>query len=264
LPVVTGNQFIENLDVTWDGKWVTFASDLNGLTAIYKVPAAGGEPIRLTTDSVVNFAPSWSPDGGRIAYHRIKPNGNREVYVMNADGTDRQLRSSGLEQALVPAWSSTGDTLVVQTALSGNERVGIMPSSGPQSVRLVPLDVGGDMIVWSPTAYEFVVHATDGVRVASPAGGASRLVASNAGDGVEAFYSAWSRDGSTLYYLARGKAGWTIRTVSRTGGASRVLVRFDDPAHQPARYGFRTDGRRFYLTMGSNESDLWVMELSRR
>jgi hypothetical protein len=45
------------------------------------------------------------------------------------------------------------------------------------------------------------------------------------------------------------------------GGPSRVLVRFDDPAHQPTRYGFRTDGRMFYLTMGSQESDVWVAEL---
>jgi hypothetical protein len=49
--------------------------------------------------------------------------------------------------------------------------------------------------------------------------------------------------------------------VPAGGGVSRVLVRFDDPAHQPTRYGFRTDGRRFYLTMGSQESDVWVAEL---
>jgi hypothetical protein len=41
-------------------------------------------------------------------------------------------------------------------------------------------------------------------------------------------------------------------------------VQFDDPARQPARYGFATDGRTFYFTIGSNESDVWVMELERR
>jgi len=39
---------------------------------------------------------------------------------------------------------------------------------------------------------------------------------------------------------------------------------FDDPARQPARYGITIDGRMFYLTIGRNESDVWVMELERR
>ena len=47
------------------------------------------------------------------------------------------------------------------------------------------------------------------------------------------------------------------------GGASRVLVRLDDPSRQPAAYGFATDGRTFYFTVGSHESDVWVMELGR-
>lgn len=54
-----------------------------------------------------------------------------------------------------------------------------------------------------------------------------------------------------------------IRAVPRGGGASRVLVRLDDPSRQPAAYGFATDGRTFYFTVGSHESDVWVMELGR-
>jgi hypothetical protein len=54
-----------------------------------------------------------------------------------------------------------------------------------------------------------------------------------------------------------------IRAVPRAGGASRVVVRFDDPGRQPSGYGFATDGRTFYFTVGSHESDVWVMELGR-
>ena len=264
VPITTGNQFIENIDVTRDGAWLVFASDLNGLTAIYKVRNTGGEPTQLTTDSVASFAPAWSPDGSRIAFHQILRSGHREIVVMNADGTDRDRRTGSLEQALVPTWSADGDTLAVQTALTGNQALGLMTSSGEIRMRRLPLDVGGDLVVWSPVTSEIAYHAIDGIRVIAVAGGASRLVASNAEDQSEAFAAAWSPDGAMLYYLARGSNGYTIRSVVRAGGASRLLVHFNDPAHQPARYGFRTDGRRFYLTMGSQESDVWVLELGRR
>jgi hypothetical protein len=41
-------------------------------------------------------------------------------------------------------------------------------------------------------------------------------------------------------------------------------VTFGDAEQQPARYGFATDGRRFYFTAGRREGDVWVAELKRR
>jgi hypothetical protein len=52
--------------------------------------------------------------------------------------------------------------------------------------------------------------------------------------------------------------------VPVTGGPARLLVRFDDPSRQHAQYGFATDGRTFYFTVGANESDIWVAELETR
>ncbi len=52
-----------------------------------------------------------------------------------------------------------------------------------------------------------------------------------------------------------------IRAAPANGGPSRLLVRLDEPDRQHSRYGFTTDGRTFYLTLGSHASDVWVMEL---
>ena len=107
-------------------------------------------------------------------------------------------------------------------------------------------------------------HATDGLRLVPPTGGPSRLLVANAEDGAEAFFAAWSPDGATLYYLTRRPTGWAIRAIPTRGGETRDLVLFDDPSRQPTHYGFTTNGRTFYLTIGSNESDVGVMELERR
>jgi len=71
-------------------------------------------------------------------------------------------------------------------------------------------------------------------------------------------------DGKTVYYVAKGPDGSSIRAVPVTGGASRLLVRFDDPTRQHTRFGFSTDGRTFYCTIGALESDIWVAQLETR
>jgi Tol biopolymer transport system component len=91
--------------------------------------------------------------------------------------------------------------------------------------------------------------------------GVDTLVVSNTRDGAEAFYTAWSPDGAKIYYLARSPKGWSIRSVPAAGGASTVLVNFDDPGRQQIRYGFCTDGKVFYFTIGSPESDIYVADL---
>lgn len=106
-------------------------------------------------------------------------------------------------------------------------------------------------------------HALDGLRIVADTGGDTRILVPNGTD-TEPFYAAWSGDGRTDYYLEQGPAGWSIRSVAAQGGPSRLLVRFDDPARQHARYGFTTDDKRFWFTLGSHESDVWLLELTRR
>jgi hypothetical protein len=60
--------------------------------------------------------------------------------------------------------------------------------------------------------------------------------------------------------VARSPRGSSIRSVPVTGGPSRLLVRFDDPTRQHTKYGVTTDGRRFYFTIGAQESDIWVAQ----
>jgi Tol biopolymer transport system component len=70
-----------------------------------------GTLVHLSPSDVYDVAPSWSPDGGRIAFQsRSFPNGNDEIYVMNADGTNRMRLTHGQAHARpgFPAWSPDG------------------------------------------------------------------------------------------------------------------------------------------------------------
>ncbi|MGD8867702.1 MAG: protein kinase [Gemmatimonadales bacterium] len=263
-PVTSGDLAIEDVDVSRDGNWLVYDSDQNGNADIYKLRVGTDEPIQLTIDPAGDYSAVWSPDGRHVAFHSMRA-GNRDLYTMEADGSGLAQRTSSPAHELDPDWSADGKALVAEVIDAegiADENFIIVPlDAGEAAVRRLP--AVGDFAVWSPDGGLIAYHSEDGIRVIAPEGGDSRLVASNAADGGEAFYAAWSPDGGTLYYLTQGADGWMIRAVPRDGGASRVLVRFDDPARQHTRYGFATDGRTFYFTMGSHESDVWVLELAR-
>lgn len=91
---------------------IAFVSDRDGDKEIYVMNADGSGLSQLTDNDYADGAPSWSPDGKRIAFasSRDKDYHSDDVYVMNADG-------SGVEQVTDgctiqdPAWSPNGDRI---------------------------------------------------------------------------------------------------------------------------------------------------------
>jgi Tol biopolymer transport system component len=269
-PLTTGDQTVESVNVSRDGRWLVFNSDRNGHSDIYKMPAAGGEAIQLTTDPVGAYSAVWSPDGRQIAFHSMRA-GNRDLYTMEADGSGVVQRTSSPAHEMDADWSRDGHALVAEDIPASKEPGAAADFVGASTFVIVPLDgsatrtisVPGDFAHWSPTEDLIAFHSLEGLRVTSP-WGQSRLLVPNSPTGEEAFYAAWSPDGKTVYYISIDPHGSSIRAVPVTGGPSRPLVRFDDPSRQHTRYGFTTDGRTFYLTIGSHESDIWVAQLEAR
>ncbi len=184
---------------------------------------------------------------------------------MGFDGTGLTRRTSSPDEELDPDWAPDGESLVYEVIGTQEERHGFavlrLGDGATPKFLSVP---GGDFARWAPDGKAFIYHAPDGLRLHRIDSGADSLRVSNAAIGAEAFYAAWSRDGASLYYLARSPKGWSIRAMPAAGGASRVLVDFDDPTRQHTKYGFTTDGRVFYFTIGAPESDVWVAELGKQ
>ena len=63
-----------------------------------------GYPTRLTDDPANDGVPAWSSDGSRIAFMSDR-DGNWEIYVMNADGSDQARLTDNPADDGIPAWA---------------------------------------------------------------------------------------------------------------------------------------------------------------
>lgn len=97
---------------------IVFVANTSGSWQLYTINSDGSEMVQITNISATHFdwwAPSFSPDGQRIAfaYGQVDTNGvaHPDLYVVNADGTGlTQLTHDG--SSLQPSWSPDGTEIL--------------------------------------------------------------------------------------------------------------------------------------------------------
>lgn len=79
-------------DPTWspDGKFILFASDMQGAIQLYRIKLDGSELQKVSDLPAVRGRSDWSPDGSFLVTYSGQP-WNRDIFIMKADGSDARM-----------------------------------------------------------------------------------------------------------------------------------------------------------------------------
>jgi len=100
-----------------------FSSDLNRSVSF---PHFGG----------TNLAPSWSPDGARLAFSSSR-SGHSEIYVCDASGANLHPMTTGRGPDVSPTWNrKTGAQIAFVSGVTGLPQVYTMEADGANQQRM--------------------------------------------------------------------------------------------------------------------------------
>jgi len=134
-----------------EGK-IAFTSYRNGgnNAEIYVINADGTDETRLTNNPSIDYQPTWSPDGSKIAFSSNR-DGNTEIYVMNADGTGQTRLTYDSSHDYYPAWSPDGSKIVFSHFVNDySYEIYVMNADGTGQTRLTNNPSIDYQPTWSP------------------------------------------------------------------------------------------------------------------
>ena len=216
--------------------------------------AAASRVVTVLDDGARNYHPQPSPDGRLIAFDSDR-DGERGVYVANADGTQAR-RISGPGYAAAPTWSPDGKRLAYVRAEERNRRVWNLWVQGigePRATRVTRYSYGQTWSAsWFPDNRRICYTHEDKVIVRDLATGQDRQFGSPvAGRLVRT--PAVSPDGSKVVFQVFRNGAWLLDLANAS--MRRIL---DDPTAE--EFAWAPDGHRIaFHTLRGGEWSIHIM-----
>jgi len=219
---------------------------------IFVMDADGSDQKNLTDHIAWDGYPTWSPDGLRIAFETDRDDGgivitgiipgdlDREIYVMDSDGTDPLRLSNSPQDDVNPVWSPDGAKIAFESYRDGNAEIYVMNPDGTGQLRLTTHPDGDTMPGWSPNGNWITFHSqrdgnTEIYKMSSAGASLTRLT--NALD-VD-WGPSWSPDGSQIVFQSGRDGNLEIYRMNADGTS---LLRLTDD--------LGTDANPFWKTFG--------------
>jgi hypothetical protein len=117
---------------------------------LYVMDADGGHMVRLIEAPETLGGSSWSPDGRKIAFHKVLSNSHSEIYVVDADGSNSVNLTNFTYLNEYPSWSPDGTKIAFHSTRDRNNEIYVMDVNGSNQVNLTNSSRTDQYPSWSP------------------------------------------------------------------------------------------------------------------
>ncbi len=181
-----------------------------------------GSVVRLTNNNFVDWYPSWSPDGQRIAFTSDR-DGNLEMYTMGQDGSNvvRLTNTAANVADRFPGWSPDGTKIAFVSDRDGDSEIFVMNSDGSNVMQLTTNAFGDAHPQFSPDGGRIVFSTNRDAPSTQPPYGKWEIYEMNAdGTGVRRL----TNDGAVAELPSYYNNGTKILFDSNRAGTNDIYV----------------------------------------
>jgi serine/threonine-protein kinase len=252
-PVVPDPEVYSQVDISPDGKTVAVVINQPGQAEdLWTIDLARGTRTRIAAGAGADFAPLWTPDGGRLIYTSEQPVFDLYVRTSDASAPASPLVSSDFDKYAGSVTADGRSLLFHRTTEDGSElwKVALDGQSEPEPVLAPGYNVSEPAA--SPDgswiAYVSDESGRDQVYLSSypDPGRLRRQVSVNGGVSPR-----WTRAGREIVYQ-HGDRMWAVAVDPETGELGRPELLFEGPYRMAPigstrGYDVTPDGRRFLM-----------------
>ena len=241
-----------------DGKMIVFVSthlsspltkggNKKGGSNLYIMDADGKNMRQLTSGDVIDTAPVFTSDGGRIIFASNRTDERWDIWSINTDGSGLIRLTNDKTNELAPRTTSDGNNIVFVSTAGGDHAIWSMDINGENKRRLTSGGTGDWFPAMNPDGKEVVFVSTrlgngDVWTIDSVEKKYHRLTYTD----LPEFSPAWSPDGSKIAYVTNKGGEFDIWIMDKDGKNKRRLTK----GISDRNWGSRFSSRKILETAG--------------